>query len=1175
MENNSQKFTVTAGTRNMKRKNISQQLIFLMVVLSLGFTIIAGAIGVLMSYHREMDQIEKRVQQVKSSYVPALAQSLWVEADEMLNVQLRGIFELPDMQYAEIERDASPYLFLGEKHEKRVRAYSFPIVYVHESGNNKTVMEMGRLNLQVDLDKVYSRLGKNVLTIVLTQAFVLFCVASCMLFILKKIIVTPLLVLKGSAEKVSAGDYDHTIDIGRNDEFDDLAHSLEFMRGTIKAKINELRQVNDSLNSLNLELVSEIEERKKIEAELREAEEKYRKIYENAVEGIFQTRPDGMLVGANPTVAKMFGYDSADAMLETTANISDYYVFPEAREEFVKQIIDNGKVLNFEAQLFNKEKEKFWVSVSARMIYGEQGEQNLIEGMVMDITARKEREKAEEERKTAEAANRAKSRFLANMSHEIRTPMNAIIGLTDLALRTELTAKQADYLKKISLSANSLLGIINDILDFSKIEAGKLDLENISFNLNEVLDNLASLITLKTEEKGLELIFDMQRDLPLNLIGDPLRLGQVLVNLANNAVKFTEKGQVIIKITTGDTATDEKKPHIKLEFSVADSGIGMTPEQMSMLFTSFSQADSSTTRKFGGTGLGLSISKRLVEMMGGTIWVESKEGHGSTFRFTATFGFQHTQPKERQQIESHLSGMRVLVVDDNSTSREIIVNALREFSLAPEEAVSGINALEMIENNIHQNPSNPYKLILMDWRMPGMDGVETVVRIKNLPGLAEKPYIIMLTAFGREEVRRRAEDAGIDGFLVKPVSRSILFDSIMNLLGENTGDKVVPQRQTFHFQAESDSFEDVVVLLAEDNEINQQVAVELLETAGLQVDTVPNGRLAVERVCRKDAGGTYDLVLMDIQMPEMDGYTATKTIREFEKQNGKKPIPIIAMTAHAMAEEKERCRAEGMDDHISKPVDPRLLFSTIKRWIAPEKISTTGQKTGRKNGKAGVVADSGAHFGSPDGDLPDALAGVDLSAGLQRMAGNRELYSRILKKFGSKYRDFPNQIIAAIDQKNSQKAADLTHSIKGIAGNIGARQAFEALQQLETALKKGESDDYQKLYRNADQQVGSVFAAIDQWMKSLEASRQAYDTTGEPGVSRDIPIDMEGVRQAFEELQDYLNDYNTDAIELLTRLEGLTQGRYREELGEIRELVDDLEFDQAKDKLKAFSEIWT
>ncbi len=1155
----------------MKRKNISQQLVFLMVILSLGFTLIAGAIGVWASYNREMDQIVKRVEQVKASYVPPLAQSLWVEADEMLKVQLKGIFDLPDMQYAEIERDGAPYLYLGEKHKRRIRAYSFPIVHAHESGKHSTVMEMGRLNIQVDLEKVYHRLGKNVLGIVLIQAFVLFCVASCMFFILKKIIVSPLRILKDSAEKVTAGDFDHVMDIGRKDEFGDLAHSFEFMRGTIKAQIDELRQANDSLHTLNLELTSEIEERKKIEDDLRRAEEKYRKIYENAVEGIFQTRLDGTMVGGNPTVAKMFGYESADAMLAAADNISDYYVFSEAREEFIRQITDNGKVLNFETQLFNKDREKFWVSISARLIRGEQGEQNLIEGMAMDITARKEQEKAEEERKTAQAANRAKSRFLANMSHEIRTPMNAVIGLTDLALRTDLTAKQADYLKKISLSANSLLGIINDILDFSKIEAGKLDLESIAFNLDEVLENLASLIALKSEEKDLELIFDIQRDLPSDLIGDPLRLGQVLINLANNAVKFTEKGQIIIKIAAEDGMTDAAKAQTRLVFSVTDSGIGMSPVQMSKLFTSFSQADSSTTRKFGGTGLGLSISRRLVEMMGGEIWVESKEEHGSTFWFTARFGLQDTQPRGRERYKSQFSGMRVLVVDDNDASREIIVNALREFSFAPEEAVSGVQALEMIEK--YSSPT-PYKLILMDWRMPGMDGVETAKRIKSHPGLAEIPYIIMLTAFGREEVRRRAEAAGIDGFLVKPVSRSILFDAIVNLLGRHAGDEKAPERKTFRPRAQSESFENVVALLAEDNDINRQVAVELLEAAGIRVETVPNGRLAVEAVCREEGHDTYDLVLMDIQMPEMDGYAATGTIREFEKQHEKRSMPIIAMTAHALAEERQRCKAAGMDDHISKPVDPRLLFSTIKRWLAPEKVSAAGDEKGPKNEDAGIGNGHRWASGMPTDDLPDALPGVDLSAGLQRMAGNRVLYSQILRKFGRKYRDLPNQIWEAIGQNDRRQAAELTHNLKGIAGNIGARQVFEALQQLETALEEDTSDACQKLFRKADERVGSVFAGIDRWMQDLEASRPAADLTGEPDLPGDVAMDAAGVRQALEELKGYLEAYNMDALEVLTRLEGATRGRHREELGEIRELVDELEFDQAMDKLEVLSAQW-
>ena len=1129
-----------------------------MVILSLGFTVITGAVGVWMSYNREIDQIEKRIKQVKTSYLPPLAQSLWLEADDMLKVQLRGIYDLPDMQYVEIEREGTARFFLGEKRDNRIHVYSYPIVYVHETGQKKSEIEVGHLNIQVDLEQLYRRLGKNVLADVLNQAFVLFCVASCMLFILQKIVVAPLRILKRGAEKVTAGDFDHTIDVVRKDEFGDLAYSLEYMRATIKTKINELHQANESLNALNLELNSEIEERKKIEDNLREAEEKYRKIFENAIEGIFQTKSDGVLIGANPAMARMFGYDSADEMMAEINYISDVYVDKDARKPFVHEITQNGKIFNFETQLYKQDKEKYWVSISAHLIHGENGNEDHYEGMLMDITARKEQEKAEAELQMAKAANRAKSRFLANMSHEIRTPMNAIIGLTDLALRTELTVKQADYLKKISLSANSLLGIINGILDFSKIEAGKLELEHIPFNLNEVLENLASLITLKAEEKGLELVFDIQKDLPMNLIGDPLRLGQVLVNLAYNAVKFTEKGQVIIKITIKERSKDGPLSRVGLLFSVTDSGIGMTSEQMSSLFISFSQADSSTTRRFGGTGLGLTISKRLVEMMEGEIGVESREGYGSTFWFTASFGLQNIQPNERELMESHFSGMRVLVVDDNAPSREIIADALRDFSFVPDEAVSGATALEMIEHDLVRKPGNPYKLILMDWRMPGMDGVETARRIKNNPGLVEKPYILMLTAYGREEVRLRAETAGIDGFLVKPVNRSILFDSIINLIGINNGGKASSERHTFHRHAPNDSFENVVVLLVEDNEINQQVAVELLETAGIKVDVVADGRKAVATLCGEDATATYDMVLMDIHMPVMDGFTATRRIRDYEKAHRKDPVPIIAMTAHALASEKEQCKVEGLDDHISKPVDPRLLFSTIRRWLAPEKRFLNHDKTLESKKDAGHVPPA-----LPVDDLPDTLPGVDLLTGMERMAGNRELYSRLLKKIVKKYRDLPHKIGEAINQENFPEAANLTHTIKGVAGNIGAQQAFDAFQQLEIALKQDGSNGHELLYGKACGQLDLVFSAIDEWMEISERSLKGEDEALDP----DAPWNEDAVRQAVAELKVCLDDYNMDAIELIEKLERMTHGKHRAEIGEIHELVDELEFDQAAKRL--------
>jgi len=337
---------------------------------------------------------------------------------------------------------------------------------------------------------------------------------------------------------------------------------------------------------------------------------------------------------------------------------------------------------------------------------------------------------------------------------------------------------------------------------------------------------------------------------------------------------------------------------------------------------------------------------------------------------------------------------------------------------------------------------------------------------------------------------------------------------------------------------------------------------------------VPNGRLAVEAVCRNEAHDTYDLVLMDIQMPEMDGYAATGLIREFEKRHGKKAMPIIAMTAHALAEERQRCKAEGMDDHISKPVDPRLLFSTIQRWLAPEKLSATGDERGPKNSTAGIDRRRRGSSGMPIDDLPDALPGVDLSAGLQRMAGNKDLYCEILKKFGRKYRDLPTQISEAIGQKNFRQAAGLTHNLKGIAGNIGAQQAYEVLQQLETALEEDASEDCQKLFRNANEHVASVFAGIDRWLQNLAASRPAADITGEPEPHGTVAMDAAGIRQAFKDLKSYLKAYNMDALEVLTRLERATRGQHREELGEIRELVDELEFDQAMDKVNALSEQW-
>nr|WP_239057791.1 response regulator [Pseudodesulfovibrio sp. JC047] len=898
------------------------------------------------------------------------------------------------------------------------------------------------------------------------------------------------------------------------------------------------------------------------EDQLRLSEEKYRRLFETTTEGIIVIDKNRRLTMVNSVLATMLGCTEMELYGKPIRELLHPDDLDHHDLEMEKRV--QGYSAQYERRFVHKDGHIVWTIVSSSPMLGMDGafegsfgmitnisdlrkaqaelkiaydemEQRVIHRteelnktnrlLTSEIHIRKQTEKAIiDAKEAAEEATKAKSEFLANMSHEIRTPMNAIIGMTHLTKMTDLSATQKDYLNKIDISAKSLLGIINDVLDMSKIEAGMLRVESVGFSINQVLEQLTTIISPRASEKKLEFLINVDTDVPNMVVGDSMRLAQILINLCNNAVKFTENGAVVLSILPLELDATQAS----LRFMVKDDGIGIQEDQIEELFQPFTQADASTTRKYGGTGLGLNLCNQLVSLMGGKIGVESEPGKGSLFWFEITVPIATSQ-EEQVLLPSELQGKRVLVVDDNATSQVILKGMLEHMGLQVSLADSGEEAIDLLRLSAEDGK---YDLLVIDWRMPGMDGVETARAIAADAAIVSKPPMFMVSAYGNASLVKKTNEMGFKGLLFKPINQSFLF----NLVVETLGKDMVTSGDTTVCEVVTDSLGGTRILLVEDNEINRQVAMEILSSANIQVFEATNGQDALDFLEKTEV----DLVLMDVQMPVMDGYEATRRLR---KQERFRELPIIAMTAHALVEDIEKSRSAGMNGHVAKPFDPEDLFQVLSQWI--------GQ---------GRDTEALSSFGAEDAvacsTLPASLAGIDLQLGLRRARGNQELYKNLLLLLDEKYADAGEKIEKAWSVEEFEKAVALAHSVKGTSGMLGAMELFESAGELEQALTDHAENVPEKV-RQFTEYLSTVIQSIAV-IKRVECTKTVLKQAGDEADSETLLASLDALKGPLSEGAPVECRKQAKAVQAL-----VWPGEFHDDIARILKLVAEYDFKKA------------